>query len=196
MCGRKKALRKKKSRFVENVTHAGEALPQERLAEASALPPNTSVHLGWVVRNVLQPDGYITAACKEVCLQLFGGLNLPTQLNRLSDAFRPPVPLPPRDTDEERIPDDAALADAAFAARRQEQTRGPGCPGSAAATHSRTGEPAEPMPPAAAACPVGLRCSWSGMCAGPWTPNNMVVGEVRPPISRPMPKCQRQRANR
>eukprot|EP00439_Symbiodinium_sp_Y106_P006500 s1645_g1.t1 len=87
--------------FVAAVTHAGEALPQELLAEASALPRNTSVHLGWVVRNLLQPDGYITAACQEVCLQLFGGRELPTELNRLSDAFRPPAPLPPSDADEE-----------------------------------------------------------------------------------------------
>ena len=131
--------------FVAAVTHAGEALPQELLAEASALPRNTSVHLGWVVRNLLQPDGYITAACQEVCLQLFGGRELPTELNRLSDAFRPPAPLPPSDADEEHVPDDAT---AALAARRLEQTRGPGCPGSGAATHSRNGEPAEPIPSA------------------------------------------------
>ena len=133
--------------FVAAVTHAGEALPQELLAEASALPPNTSVHLGWVVRNLLQPDGYITPACQEVCLQLFAVLELPTELNRLSDAFRPPAPLPPS------VPDDAALATAALAARRLEQTRGPGCPGSGAA------EPAEPTP---SARPWTPRTWWSG----------------------------------
>ena len=108
-----------------------QALFQELLAEASALPPETSGHLGRVVRNVLQPDGktsqIITAACQEVCLQLFGGQELPTELNHLSDAFRPPAPLPPAlrmRSIEECIPDDAALANAAFAARRQEHSKG------------------------------------------------------------------------
>ena len=159
--------------FVAAVTHAGEALPQELLAEASALPPNTSVHLGWVVRNLLQPDGYITAACQEVCLQLFGGLELPTELNRHSDAFRPPAPLPPSDAEEERVPDDAALATAALAARRLEQTRGPGCPGSGAATHSG----------ARRAHPVG---PGTGTCARPWTPRTWWSGR---PAHRRLGRC-------
>ena len=51
--------------FVTAATLAGEPLPSELLAEASTL--HTSVHLGWVVRNLLQqPAGYITAACQEV----------------------------------------------------------------------------------------------------------------------------------
>jgi len=96
--------------FVAAATFAGEPLLSELLAEASALPPNPSVHLGWVVRNLLQPDGYITAACQEACLQLFGGLELPAQLNRFSDTFRTVEALPAEDAVEERISADAALA--------------------------------------------------------------------------------------
>ncbi|CAE7269681.1 unnamed protein product [Symbiodinium sp. CCMP2592] len=136
--------------FVAATTLAGEPLPSELLAEASALPPNTSVHLGWVARNLLQPDGYITAACQEVCLQLFGGLELPTQLSRFSDAFRTAEALPAHEAVEERIPADAALASAAIAARCQERTRPHGGSG-----HPCTEQAAEPATAATGAVARG-----------------------------------------
>ena len=80
-------------------------LPQAALEEAAALPSSTLVHLGWVVRHIVRPDGYVSAAGQEVCLMLYGGSALASALDRLSDEFRralaPPAPLsaveaPPR----------------------------------------------------------------------------------------------------
>ena len=79
---------------------------------AAGLPHHALVHLGWTLRSLGDADGYIPAAGQEVCLQLFGGLQLAAQLDRHSNAFRghpeqpapsepsaPPSPRPPPPAD-------------------------------------------------------------------------------------------------
>ena len=57
--------------LIAAASHRNEGLHQLALAEASVLPPSTLVHLGWVVRRIARPDGYISAAGQEVCLMLY-----------------------------------------------------------------------------------------------------------------------------
>ena len=74
--------------LIAAASHRNGGLHQLALAEAAVLPPSTLVHLGWVVRRIARPDGYISAAGQEVCLMLYGGSELASRLDRLSDEFR------------------------------------------------------------------------------------------------------------
>ena len=85
--------------LIAAANHRNEDLPQAALEEAATLPSSTLVHLGWVMRHIAHPDGYISAAGQEVCLMLYGGSALASALDPLSDAFRtalaPPAPAAP-----------------------------------------------------------------------------------------------------
>ena len=85
--------------LIAAASHRSEGLHQLALAEAAVLPPSTLVHLGWVVRHIARPHGYISAAGQEVCLMLYGGSELASRLDRLSAEFRrasaPPAPAEP-----------------------------------------------------------------------------------------------------
>ena len=85
--------------LIAAASHRNEDLPQAALEEAAILPSSTLVHIGWGMRHIAHPDGYISAAGQEVCLMLYGGSALASALDRLSDAFRtalaPPAPAAP-----------------------------------------------------------------------------------------------------
>ena len=74
--------------LIAAASHRNEGLHQLALAEAAAFPPSTLVHLGWVVQQIARPDGCISAAGQNVCLTLYGGSELASRLDRLSDEFR------------------------------------------------------------------------------------------------------------
>ena len=68
----------------------------ERINNAS-LPTSACVHVGWAVRQLREPDGYLLTV-QEALLECFGGHQLASAVDRHSDRFRPvaaPPPAPP-----------------------------------------------------------------------------------------------------
>ena len=65
----------------------------ERLGQAG-LPAIALVHVGWAVRQLREPDGYLLAPVQEALLECYGGLRV-ASLDRHSDRFRPEPPTVP-----------------------------------------------------------------------------------------------------
>ncbi|CAE7192860.1 unnamed protein product [Symbiodinium natans] len=53
------------------------------------LPSSARVHVGWAVRQLREPDGYLLAPVQEALLECYGGMHLASALDRHSDRFRP-----------------------------------------------------------------------------------------------------------
>ena len=154
----------------------------ERMNNAS-LPTSACVHVGWAVRQLREPDGYLLTPVQEALLECFGGHQLASAVDRHSDRFRPvaaPPPAPPpaaghaavhpapeevRD-DQPNPPedDDVVLAAAAARVRDAAASRGPGRGRRGRGRGHRTTSnpphpphpaPAEPPPPTVSDPPPG-----------------------------------------
>ena len=90
--------------LAEAVRHATEAAPPhvrhlpdllQRL-EHAGLPNSALVHVGWAVRQLCEPDGYLIATVQKALLQCYGGQAFALEVDRHSDRFRqrPRSPLP------------------------------------------------------------------------------------------------------
>ena len=95
----------------------------ERLGEAG-LPATALVHVGWAVRQLREPDGYVLAPVQEALLEFYGGLRVASALDRHSDRFRqePPIVPPVEGTEA------AAAACAPRAQGRMRRRRAHGVP--------------------------------------------------------------------
>ncbi|CAE7212397.1 unnamed protein product [Symbiodinium sp. CCMP2456] len=92
--------------LVAALAHAAETAPAyahhmpdltARISNAG-LPNGSCVHVGWAVRQLREPDGYLLSPVQQALLVCFGGLSLVFEVDRHSDQFRPapaPAPLPP-----------------------------------------------------------------------------------------------------
>ena len=65
----------------------------ERINNAS-LPTGACVHVGWAVRQLREPDGYLLTPVQEALLECFGGHQLASAVDRHSDRFQPFAALP------------------------------------------------------------------------------------------------------
>ena len=91
--------------LAEAVRHATAAAPAhvrhlpdllQRL-EHAGLPNSALVHVGWAVRQLGEPDGYLIATVQEALLQCYGGQAFALEVDRHSDRFRQRPRSPPPD---------------------------------------------------------------------------------------------------
>ena len=87
--------------LVDSTASGAPTLAARLAAATQPFPHGTELHLGWVVRTLQDPDGYIPAAGQEIVLQLFGGIRFAAELAAQADTFRarrqsPPRPRPSR----------------------------------------------------------------------------------------------------
>ena len=96
-----------------------EPLLLQRLRDAARdHPPPALADLAWCLRHCTHDDGYIPAPVQEICLQVYGGLTMSSELDRVTNAYRAapeaepqPTPLqsrrhgnPEPDSGQERLP--------------------------------------------------------------------------------------------
>lgn len=74
--------------LLDSTSAGAPALVARLTAATQSLPRGTELHLGWVVRTLQDPDGYIAAAGQETLLQLYGGLRFAAELAAQADTFR------------------------------------------------------------------------------------------------------------
>eukprot|EP00434_Breviolum_minutum_P028296 symbB.v1.2.025033.t1/scaffold2409.1/size79984/1 len=70
---------------------AGEREPLllQRLQHAARdHPPPALVDLAWCLRHCSHDDGYIPAPAQEMCLQIYGGLTMSSELDRFTNGYR------------------------------------------------------------------------------------------------------------
>lgn len=65
-------------------------------AAAASFPPGARVHLGWMLRQFQDGDGYWPAPIQEVALQLYLGPHAAAALDRQTNSFRANTASPPR----------------------------------------------------------------------------------------------------
>ena len=90
---------------------AGEREPLllQRLQHAARdHPPPALVDLAWCLRHCSHDDGYIPAPAQEMCLQIYGGLTMSSELDRFTNGYRTreqahphPTDIPPPEPDSE-----------------------------------------------------------------------------------------------
>ena len=51
-------------------------------------PPPALVDLAWCLRHCSHDDGYIPAPAQEMCLQIYGGLTMSSELDRFTNGYR------------------------------------------------------------------------------------------------------------
>ena len=74
--------------LLDSTSAGAPALVARLTAAIQFLPRGIELHLGWVVRTLQDPDGYIAAAGQETLLQLYGGLRFAAELAAQADTFR------------------------------------------------------------------------------------------------------------
>ena len=76
-----------------------EPLLLQRLRHAARdHPPPALVVLAWCMSHCTHEDGYIPAPAQEVCLQIYGGLTMSSELDRFTNAYRTHAQAPPHPT--------------------------------------------------------------------------------------------------
>ena len=74
-----------------------EPLLLQRLRHAARdHPPPALVDLAWCMSHCTQEDGYIPAPAQEVCLQIYGGPTMSSELDRFTNAYRTHAQAAPR----------------------------------------------------------------------------------------------------